>query len=100
MSEEELVAFNPILANAFAQFAAKSDPEVSDYMRSIVAICVKTGADPEKIYATIKTGVMLTHENMPLLSEADIDEWREATEEYRRLANRGHRTRRMSARSK
>ena len=103
MSDEDLVEFNPILAKAFDQFAANNHPEVSSYMRSIVAICVKAGADPEKIYATIKTCRMLTHENMHLLSKADLDEWREAMEEYRRLANSGNRsrrTRRTNARRK
>ena len=41
-------------------------------MLEIVAICVSAGAPPAKIYATIKTGRMLTTENMKLLSKADI----------------------------
>jgi hypothetical protein len=34
----------------------------------------------------IKTGRMLTEYNMQFLSEADIKEWSDAAEEYRRLA--------------
>jgi hypothetical protein len=55
-------------------------------MQTIVAAAIKTGAAPEKIYATIKTGRMLTTMNMKFLSEADIKEWGDAAEEYLRLA--------------
>jgi hypothetical protein len=86
MTVDELVRFNPILANAFAQFEAENDPEVSGCMQSLVAVAVKTGVEPEKIYATIKTGRMLTTENMKFLSKAELKEWQDAGEEYRRLA--------------
>ena len=82
MSDDQLIAFNPILAKAFAEFAAKND----DVWRTIVAAAIKTGASPEKIYAMIKTGRMLTEYNMQFLSEADIKAWSDAAEEYRRLA--------------
>jgi hypothetical protein len=93
MTVDELVRFNPILANAFAQFEAENDPEVSGCMQSLVAIAVKTGVEPEKIYATIKTGRMLTTENMKFLSKAELKEWQGAGEEYRRLAKQDEKKR-------
>jgi hypothetical protein len=86
MTDDALLAFNPILKEAFDRYVDKSDPFVLDMMRQIVAAAIKTGAAPEKIYATIKTGRMLTKENMKFLSEADIKEWGDAAEEYKRLA--------------
>ncbi len=93
VSDEELVELNPILAKAFARFAANNHPEVSGYMRYIVAAAVKVGADPEKIYATIITGRMLTTENMKFLFKAEIKEWQDAGEEYRRLAKQSEKKR-------
>jgi hypothetical protein len=81
----ELIAFNPILANALSQFVKRNHPEW-EVMRQIVAASVKVGAEPEKIYAVIKTGRMLTTKNMQFLSKDDIREWADAAEEYRRLA--------------
>jgi hypothetical protein len=85
MSDDQLIAFNPILAKAFAAFAAKND----DAWRTIVAAAIKTGASPEKIYAMIKTGRMLTEYNMQFLSEEDIKEWSDAVADYLRLAQQG-----------
>ncbi len=51
----------------------------ADVMREIVIAGLKTGAAPEKIYATIKTGRMLTKDNMQFLTPAEIQEWADAT---------------------
>jgi hypothetical protein len=91
MNIDDLINFNPILAKAFTQFAATNDLESSDYMRHVVAAAIKAGAEPEKIYAMIRTGRMLTAENMKFLSKDDIKEWQDAGEEYRRLAKRRRR---------
>jgi predicted transcriptional regulator len=91
MNIDDLINFNPILAKAFAQFVARNHPEISGNMRYMVAAAIKAGAEPEKIYAMIKTGRMLTTENMKFLSKDDIKEWQDAGEEYRRLAKRRRR---------
>jgi hypothetical protein len=70
MSDDALLAFNPILKEAFDRCVDKSDPFVLDMMRQIVAAAIKTGAAPEKIYAT--------HQNRP-----DVDE-REHEVSFRR----------------
>jgi hypothetical protein len=86
MSDDALLAFNPILKSAFDKYVDKSDPFTRDLMKEIVAAAVKTGVAPEKIYATIKTGRLLTTANMQFLSKADIKEWEDAAREYLRLA--------------
>ena|SRR5271157_4489405 len=44
--------------------------------------------NPQAVYATIKTGRLVTKENYKLLSKADKKEWRKYVEEYdtKRLA--------------
>jgi hypothetical protein len=88
MNIDELINFNPILAKALAQAEETEDPVVPrDFMRKQVASCVHAGVSPDKIYAVIKTGRMLTEKNMKLLTKADIKEWQDACLEYDRLAD-------------
>ena len=42
----------------------------------------KAGIDPAIIYAYEKTGRLVTEQNQKLLSDADLDEWNAAIEEY------------------
>jgi hypothetical protein len=42
----------------------------------------QAGIDPAIIYAYEKTGRLVTEDNQHLLSEADLDEWQAAIEEY------------------
>lgn len=95
MDTNELVNFNPVLGKAFAQAEKESAEkrgvwrEMIEYLREFVALGVKTGLEPSKIYAIIKTGRILTEENMNLLTKADIKEWQDACREYERLAAAG-----------
>jgi hypothetical protein len=86
MNNEELISFNPILAEAVAG-AEKGIywAGAGDYLREIVASSVRAGV-PADLDATIKTGRILTTNNMKLLTEADIKEWQDACDEYDRLA--------------
>jgi hypothetical protein len=88
MNNDELVRFNPILAKALAEAEEENaDPHVPDeFLRELVAVSVKVGISPDKIYAMIKTGRILTNDNMKLLSKADIKEWQDCCREYDRLA--------------
>ena len=88
MTEAELLRFNPLIAKAFTQFESENDTQTADVMREIVVAGLNTGAAPEKIHATIKTGRMLTKDNMQFLSPAEIEEWADAAEEYKILAAR------------
>jgi len=47
---------------------------------------VRPALPPEKIYATVKTGRMLTKDNIQFLTPAEIQEWADAAEEYKMLA--------------
>ncbi len=56
--------------------------QITDAMGSV-------GVDPAIIYATKKTGRIVTEENIHLLSKADLKEWYEAVESYSRAHGRG-----------
>jgi hypothetical protein len=86
MNNDELIRFNPILAEALAQAEEENVDQPVEFLRELVAVTVKTGVSPEKIYAVIKTGRILTADNMKFLSKADIKEWQDACHEYERLA--------------
>jgi hypothetical protein len=88
MNHEELIRFNPILAKALAQVEEEdlNESVPSEYLRELVALSVKAGVSPVVIYAMIKTGRILTDENMKFLSKAEIKEWQDACREYDRLA--------------
>ena len=93
MNNDELISFNAILAKALAQAEKEHSQKgsvgiaVIEFLREFVALAVKTGVEPAKIYATIKTGRILTTKNMKLLTKADIREWQDAVQEYDELAN-------------
>jgi hypothetical protein len=89
MNNDDLIQFNPILAKAPADVeAADSNPNFNkEILRELVAAAIKTGMPPDKIYAVIKTGRILTFENMKFLSNDEIDEWQDAAREYDELAN-------------
>lgn len=89
MNNDDLIQFNPILANTLADVeAADSNPNFNkEILRELVAGAIKTGMPPDKIYAVIKTGRILTFENMTFLSNDEIDEWQDAAREYDELAN-------------
>jgi hypothetical protein len=55
-------------------------PEQIEHMT--VEAMKKGGIDPAIIYAYEKTGRLVTEDNQKLLSEADLDEWDAAIEEY------------------
>lgn len=90
MTEDELVAFNPVLAQAVKD-AENPNSRTHTYwgslehLREMVAIAVRVGVEPSKIYAMIKTGRLLTDDNMKFLSKADIKEWADAAREYNQL---------------
>ena len=89
MTENELIQSNPILAAALAKVErenreAKNSPK--GFLRSLVASCLKAGMGPEKIFAVIKTGRVVTEQNLQYLSKEDVKEWVEACNEYHQLA--------------
>lgn len=55
-------------------------PEHAEHQ--MIEIMKKAGIDPAIIYATEKTGRLVTEANQHLLSDMDLDEWNSAMEEY------------------
>ena len=55
----------------------------------MVDIMKQVGMDPAFIYTFEKTGRILTEANRDKLTDAELTEWREAVEGYRRLADEG-----------
>ena len=55
-------------------------PEHIEHMT--VEAMKKAGIDPAIIFAYEKTGRLVTEENQELLSDAELDEWQDAIEEY------------------
>jgi hypothetical protein len=55
-------------------------PELLEHMT--VEAMKEAGIDPAIIYAYEKTGRLITEDNQHLLSDADLDEWEDAIEEY------------------
>jgi hypothetical protein len=90
MTEDELVAFNPVLAQAVKDAENPNSRTYAywgslEHLREMVAIAVRAGVEPSKIFAMIKTGRLLTDDNMKFLSKADIKEWADAAREYDQL---------------
>jgi len=58
-----------------------SGEQIEELMLSAL---VQAGVRPEIIYACKKTGRLVTESNEHLLTRAELREWKEAVEEYRR----------------
>ncbi len=51
----------------------------------MVEAMAKAGVHPARIYAYRKTGLIVTEENLHLLSEQDLAEWEAAIQEYEEM---------------
>ncbi len=51
----------------------------------VVEAMAKAGVEPTRIYAYRKTGLIVTEENLHLLSEQDLAEWEAAIQEYEEM---------------
>ena len=91
MNNDDLIKFNPILTDALAIAEATNNilGVPRELLRELVALSVRAGVPPQVIYAVIKTGRIVTTDNMKFLSAADIAEWEQAVEEYGALADGG-----------
>jgi hypothetical protein len=57
-------------------------PPLEHMEHQMIEIMKQAGIDPAIIYATEKTGRIVSEENMDLLSDAELQEWDDAIEEY------------------
>ena len=81
---------NPIILKALEEEEGNQDSLWGEggTCRPFVEAATEANVEPAKIYAAIKTGRILTADNMKLLSEDDLAEWQMFCEEYAELAER------------
>ncbi len=77
---------DPVFLDPNADEPRPLDPE--KFERDMIEIMGKAGVDPALMYATNKTGLIVTEMNQHLLSDEDLAEWQEAIEEYHELEGR------------
>jgi hypothetical protein len=65
-----------------------SQAGLDEMMGQLLSAAGKAGIRPELIYAMKKTGRMVTESNQHLLTNEELQEWRDATEEYRALVEK------------
>jgi hypothetical protein len=85
MTENEMIQSNPILATALAkveQENREAKNSLKGFLRTLVAGCLKAGMGPEKIFAVIRTGRVVTEQNLKYLRKEDLAEWVAACNEY------------------
>ncbi|MPZ93112.1 MAG: hypothetical protein GEU68_16115 [Actinobacteria bacterium] len=77
---------DPVFFDPNADEPTPIDPE--RFERDMIEVMSRAGIDPALMYATNKTGLKVTEMNQYLLSDEDLAEWQEATEEYHELEER------------
>ena len=70
-------------------FPEMRDESMYEIMKRLVEIFEHGGIEKEKIFAFIKTGRMLTIENLRYMTSEERDEWRDAIKQYRELVKSG-----------
>ena len=71
---------DPVFFDPDAAEPKQIDPDRFD--REVTRALAQAGIDPAFIYAYRRTGLIVTTQNYPLLSERDRQEWEEALAEY------------------
>ena len=79
---------NPIIRKALEEEERTPDSLWGEGLscRPFVEAATTANVEPAKIYAAIKTGRVVTVDNMKLLDEDDLAEWEMFCEEYDELA--------------
>jgi hypothetical protein len=77
--------FNP--ESAVAEFLSVESQE--ETWRALVQAAAESGIDPALVYAMNKTGRIVTEQNMQFLTEADLQEWNDAIDEYHQMIGSG-----------
>ena len=85
---DEPLFFNPDADTP--QFMSSS--QIDDLTRGMLEIMASVGTPPHLMYATKKTGRIVTQDNWHLLDEEEQQEWKGAVEEYCQLVEKqkGH----------
>jgi len=82
---------NPIIRKALEEEEGNPDSLWGEggTCRPFVEAATEANVEAAKIYAAIKTGRILTADNMKFLDEVDLAEWEMFCEEYDELAEQG-----------
>jgi hypothetical protein len=57
-------------------------PSSSEFFKGLKEAAKKVGISPALVYATEKTGRMVTESNVEFLTDAEIEEWNDAIDEF------------------
>ena len=83
---EDPLFFDPGVATP--QFL--SDESADEVWSSLLQAAGGSGIDPALVYAMNKTGRIVTQQNMRFLTDADLQEWNDAVDEYHRMIASGN----------
>jgi hypothetical protein len=88
MEQEDAMITNSIILKALEEEEGNPDSPWGEAgaCRPFVEAATKANVEAAKIYAAIKTGRILTADNVKLLGEDDLAEWEMFCEEYDELA--------------
>jgi hypothetical protein len=82
---EDPLFFDP--DSAVPEFLSAESQEKT--WRALVQAAGESGMDPALVYAMNKTSRIVTKENVRFLTEADIQEWNDAVDEYHQMIGSG-----------
>jgi hypothetical protein len=82
---EDPLFFDP--DSAVPEFLSVESQE--ETWRALVQAAGESGMDPALVYAMNKTGWIVTEQNMRFLTDADIQEWNDAVDEYHQMMGSG-----------
>jgi hypothetical protein len=57
--------------------------------RALIQAAGESGMDPALVYAMNKTGRIVTDQNLRFLTDADLQEWNDAVDEYHQMIGSG-----------
>ncbi len=77
---------NQVILKALEEEERNPDSQWGGHCRPLIEAMTKINVRPALIYASIKTGRILTADNMQLLSGDDLAEWEKYCAEYEELA--------------
>jgi hypothetical protein len=83
---EDPLFFDP--ASSVPGFLSVESQE--DTWRALVQAAGASGIDPALVYAMNKTGRIGTEQNMRFLTDAEIQEWNDAVDEYHQMIASGN----------
>jgi hypothetical protein len=83
---EDPLFFDPSVATP----QSLSDESADVVWSSLLQAAGDSGIDPALVYAMNKTGRIVTQQNMRFLTDADLQEWNDAVDEYHRMIASGN----------